>query len=163
MRNTDKYLLVGVVGILILVVVAFVVTSKQPDATYQEEDTPDGVAHNYLMALLERDYARAFGYLSATLPGGPKTMDDFVLQVSDTMSDLRADNRISLSIVSTNIHDDYATVTVAKTVFQGGGLFDSGQYTDQFDVQLHREGEGWKVLDADRYFRWCWKNSYGCK
>jgi hypothetical protein len=71
MKSTDKFLIGIVVGIVLLVVAAFVITLARPEPTYQVEGTPESVAHNYLLALQKEDYQRAYGYLSPTLKGYP--------------------------------------------------------------------------------------------
>ena len=51
MKTTDKILIGIVAGIILLIIVALVVTLSRPEPTYQPEDTPEGIAHNYLLAL----------------------------------------------------------------------------------------------------------------
>ena len=58
---------------------------------------------------------------------------------------------------------DRAVVTVRESRFRGGNLFDSSQSTSTFEMQLRQEDGGWKIVDAEAYFAWCWKNQYGCK
>jgi hypothetical protein len=69
MKNTDKFLLAIVVGVVLLIVVAFAVVFTRPKPAYQSDDTPAGVVHNYLFALQEGNYERAYSYLSPSLDG----------------------------------------------------------------------------------------------
>jgi len=77
MKNTDKFLVGIVVGVVVLVATAFAVALLRPKPTYQLEDTPKGVAHNYLLALQQEDYKRAYGYLSPTIEGYPTSAEAF--------------------------------------------------------------------------------------
>ena len=71
MKSTDKFLISIVIGIMLLVVVAFGIAFLRPEPTYQSEDTPEGVVHNYLMALQREEYYRAYSHLSPVIPGYP--------------------------------------------------------------------------------------------
>ena len=55
MKSTDKVLIAIVAGIILLIIVAFVVALAKPEPTYQAEDTPEGVAYNYLLALQRKN------------------------------------------------------------------------------------------------------------
>ncbi|HOF89582.1 MAG TPA: hypothetical protein PLZ36_15990, partial [Armatimonadota bacterium] len=69
MHTSDKWLIGIVIGAALLVCAAVAVTVLRPKPAYRADDTPAGVTHNYLLALKQRDYARAYGYLSPTLSG----------------------------------------------------------------------------------------------
>ena len=61
----DRFLIGILVGVAVLVVVAVgVFFLRQNDQTYIAEDTPDGVVHNYVLAIQLGDYDRAYGYLA---------------------------------------------------------------------------------------------------
>lgn len=64
MKNTDKMLIAIVIGIVLLVVIALAITLTRPEPTYQAEDNPEGITHNYLLALQKKDYERAYVLLS---------------------------------------------------------------------------------------------------
>ena len=83
MKKTDKLLIGIVAGILLLVLVAFGVALTRPKPAYQAEDKPEGVAFNYLFALQQGDYERAYGYLSPTLKRYPQTVEKFRDQIHD--------------------------------------------------------------------------------
>ena len=61
----DKFLtgiLIGVGALIVLALVLFFTRQDQRD--YLAEDTPEGVAHNYVLAVLNKDYEKAYGYLA---------------------------------------------------------------------------------------------------
>src|SRR3990172_7942266 len=81
MKNSDRILFAIVAGVIVLVVVAFVVAFTRPEPAYQSEDSPEGITHNYLLALQQEDYERAYGYLSSELPHYPRDLDKFIADI----------------------------------------------------------------------------------
>jgi hypothetical protein len=137
MKSTDRFLIGIVVGIILLVVAAFVVTLTRPEPTYQAED----VAHNYLLALQEEDHQRAYGYLSPTLEGYPVSVERFAENVEDSRWRFRLDADTTLAVESVRVTGNRAVVDVRESRFHGE----------------------WKIVDSDYYFARCWKDSKGCK
>jgi hypothetical protein len=164
MKSTDKFLIGIVVGIIVLVGVAFAVALWRPKPTYQPEDTPEGVAHNYLFALQQKDYTRAYGYLSPTLEGYPASAEKFADDLDEYAWQIQNlnDESTTLSVEKADITDDRAVVSVKETHFYQGGLFDSNQYTTTFDVTLRRENGVWKIIASDPYWAPCWDDEKGC-
>ncbi len=165
MKGTDKFLIAIVAGVVILVIVVFALTLLQPNRpSYQPDDTPEGVAHNYLLALQLEEYERAYGYLSPTLPGYPTNLEAFERHVRDNRWSFgHYDDDVSLAVESVDVNNDRAKIVVRKTEFYRGGLLDSGQYSTTFDMTLHRQNGAWKILDSDRYWARCWESSEGCQ
>lgn len=61
----DKFLtgiLIGI-GVLILLALGLFFT-RQDNREYVADTTPEGVVHNYILAVLDKDYAKAYGYLA---------------------------------------------------------------------------------------------------
>ena len=168
MKKTDK-LLVGIVaGILLLVLVAFGVALTRPRPTYQAEDKPEGVAFNYLFALQQGDYERAYGYLSPTIKGYPRTVENFRDQIRDyswNFSGLN-DSSTTLEVDSVDVSGQRADVRIRETQFYEGDLFSSSEHSRIFDMTLRRDGNGkWQIVESDSYWVYCWSdtNRYGCK
>jgi len=165
MKGTDKFLIGIVAGVVVLVGIVLALALLQPNQPgYQADDTPEGAAHNYLLALQLEEYERAYGYLSPTLPGYPANLEAFERHVRNNRWSFGYYNDdVSLAIESVNVTGDRAKIVVRKTEFYRGGLFDSGQYSDTFDMTLRREAGAWKVAGSDRYWADCWESSKGCK
>jgi hypothetical protein len=164
MKSTDKFLVGIVAGIILLVGAVLVVAFLRPNQpAYQPDDTPEGVAHNYLLALQLNEYERAYEYLLPILPGYPDSPDAFERDIEDHPwgFDHDSDN-VSLAIESVEISGDKAQIVVRRTQFYRGGLFDSGQRGSTFDMTLRREASAWKVAESDRYWASCWEWSQGC-
>src|SRR5512134_2099174 len=61
----DRFLTGILVGIAVLVVIALAVFFIRKDTqSYLSEDAPEGVVHNYVLAVLNDDYQKAYGYLA---------------------------------------------------------------------------------------------------
>ncbi len=162
MKATDKILIGIVVGVVLLVVVAFAVTLARPEPTYQDEDAAGGVAFNYLLALDNRDYARAYGYLSPGLPGRPDSVREFEDNIDRYSWRFRQDPETTLSIQSTARSGMRAVVQVQESTFYGGDIFNTGQQFTRFEMDLHLVGGDWVIEDSDNYFAPCWKDDDGC-
>lgn len=163
MKSTDKFLIGIVAAIVLLIIVALAVTLSQPEPTYQAEDTPEGAAHNYLMALNREEYDRAYGYLSPVLSGYPASAVKFAEDVQDYAWSFRLNTDNTLLVESAKITGSQGIVRVRESYFRGGDLFDSSQSTRVFEVELRLEDDEWKIVDSDYYFAWCWKHEEGCK
>lgn len=156
MASTNRLLIGIVVGIVLLVVAAFAVTLFRREPAFQAEDNPEGVAHNYLLALQREDYERAYGYLSSTLEGRPVSVKRFIEDAESYYRSWSATDT-TLAVESAKVTDDGAVVTVRESRFYGGDLFDSSQHTSVFEMELQLEDGEWKIVDSDRYFAWAWK------
>lgn len=165
MKGTDRFLIGIVTAVVVLVVVVLALALLRPNQpTYQPDDTPEGVAHNYLLALQLQEYERAYEYLLPTLPGYPHSLDSFQRDVEKNRWSFGSyDDDVSLAVESTNVSGDRATVVVRRTRFTRGGLFDSGQNSYTFEMTLRQEEGMWKVADSDRYWTDCWTSSRGCQ
>lgn len=164
MKSPDKFLIGIIIGVVVLLAVVFGVILTRPAEEYQAEDTPAGVVHNYLLALQNEDYQRAYGYLSPGLRGYPDSTIEFKRDVERDRWRFRSDSSISLSILSTNIlEDDRAFVEIRETSSYSGNLFSSSQSTMEFEIFLFLEAGEWKIRDADYYFAACWLNYAGCR
>jgi len=158
MKGTDKFLIAIIAGVAILVAVVFALTLLRFNAPqYQVEDTPEGVVHNYLLALELQEYERARSYLSPTLPGYPADADQFDADVDrDSYQFGRYGDDVSLAVESADVRGDKAKVVVRQTVFYREFLFGGGESSSTFDVTLRREGGVWKIATAAMYWSPCW-------
>ena len=61
----DRFLLGILIGIAVLVLLALVVFFLRPDGLqYGPDDTPEGVVHNFVVAIHLQDYQKAYDYLA---------------------------------------------------------------------------------------------------
>lgn len=164
MKSPDKFLIGIIIAVVVLLAVVFGVILSRPAVEYQSEDTPAGVAHNYLLALQDEDYERAYGYLSRELSGYPESTIQFKRDVDRYSWRFRSSSSVSLSVESSDfLRDDHAHVDVRETRFYSGDLFSSSQSTSNFVIELVLIDNEWKIIDADYYFSYCWTYDDGCK
>lgn len=163
MKSTNKILIGIVVGVVLLVIVAFVVTLNKPPQSYQDESTPDGVAHNYLLALQQEDYERAYRYLSPTLAGYPSNLEEFSSDVKQNSWNFRFHRDTSLSITATNVNGQNATVTVRETEYRDLNLFGGGRSVKTFEMTLLPSNGTWQIVSSEYYWWRCWEKDDGCK
>ncbi len=163
MKSSDKFLIAIVGGIVLLVVIALVIVLTKPEPTYLPEDTPEGIAHNYLLALQKEEYERAYSYLSPNLKNYPRTLTAFTREIDDNPWRFRTNTDATLAVRGTEITGDFATAAIYETRFYGGDLFDSGQSSYAFEIELEKIDGEWKIVEAPYYFAWCWTRGDGCK
>jgi len=165
MKKSDKILIWIVGGIVLLVIVAFAIALVKPKPTYMADDSPEGVAFNYLFAIQQGDYDRAYGYLSPGLSGYPHNVDDFVGDTKDYSWEFNnLNSSTALEIVKTDVRGSRADVTMRVTYFREGDLFDSGQSSYTFDVTLRENSSGmWRIVDSNRFWVYCWNYLKGCQ
>lgn len=159
MKSTDKFLIGIVTGILLLVAVALAIALTRPEATYLPEDSPENVTHNYLLALNQENYERAYAYLSPTVKNYPSTIEQFVSDVETDDWFFRKNQNVSLEVESARLTGDLAVVAVNESRFAGNGLFNANQIFNRFEMQLMRENNQWKIVRGDYYFSRQWDDS----
>lgn len=144
----DRFLIGILIGIGVLVVAAIVVFfTGQNQATYLPEDTPDGVVHNYVLAVLNKDYPKAYGYL-ADLANKPSY---------DTFRQAFAVGRIAtgengIKVGAAEVTGDSASVDVTM-LNPSGDPFSSG-FNDVGRAQLVMQNGAWKISSMPAYNIW---------
>ena len=144
----DRFLTGILVGIAVLVVVALVVFFlRQNTQSYISEDAPEGVVHNYVLAVLNNDYEKAYGYLAGldNKPTYEQFRDAFVTGVVNP-------NNSAVDIGNSEIIDDTASVEVAW-IYNPSDPFSTG-YRDVQRALLVREGGAWKLSSMPTYYYW---------
>ncbi len=144
----DRFLTGILIGIALLIVAALVVFfTRQSKGTYVSESTPDGVVHNYVLAVLQRDYQKAYGYL-ADLKDKP-TISQF--RQAFAVGRLNPGDS-GIKIGSSSVIGDDATVQVSM-VYSPGDPFSSG-YNNVGTAQLVRQNGVWKISSMPAYNLW---------
>jgi hypothetical protein len=161
MKSSNKFLIAIVIGAVLLILASIILVLRKPEPTYQAEDSPEGVVHNYFLALQKEDYERAYSYLSDTLPGYPASLSEFT-QTINYYAWHSSIQEITLAIENEKILDSQAVVTVRETRFYNHGWFESSTYYNTIEVDLLKVRDQWKIVNSNRYFMWCWKQKEGC-
>lgn len=144
----DRFLTGILIGIGVLVVIALTVFFARKDTqTYVSEDTPEGVVHNYVVAILNKDYEKAYGYL-ADLEHKP-TLDTFR---QSFLSGNVNPNNAAVDIGGSGISGEEASVEVAM-IYNPSDPFSSG-YRDSQRAILVKQNGAWKISSMPTYYFW---------
>lgn len=145
----DRFLIgiLAAIGVLVIASVA-VFLVRGNDQTYLPEDTPEGVVHNFVLAIQQRDVERVYNYLADK--DYKPTYDD-VRQALLIEQIGNANNGVQ--IVGSEISGDEAVVEV-NIIFAGGGPFQE-TYSNSGTAILTRQNGAWKI-ESMSYPFWSW-------
>ena len=144
----DRFLTGILIGIGVLVIAALAVFFTRRDTqTYVPDDTPEGVVHNYVVAVLEKDYEKAYGYL-ADLEYKPE-YEDFRQAFLNNMVN-PGDSAVDIGEVE--LIDDEAYVEVAL-IYNPSDPFSTG-YRDVQRAILVEQGGAWKLSSMPTFYYW---------
>jgi hypothetical protein len=137
----DKFLAGILIGIGVLIALALILFfTRQDKRDYVADNTPDGVAHNYVLAVINKDYQKAYSYL-ADLKYKP-TYEEF--RQSFFNGNVNSGN-VGAEVGAAEINNDVATVEV--TIYYS--------YSDPFSANAGSPDHASLVLQNG-----AWKLSY---
>jgi len=144
----DRFLTGILVGIGLLVVVALAVFFTRKDSqTYVSDTTPEGVVHNYVLAVLNKDYEKAYSYL-ADLDYKPK-YEDF--RRAFLNGQVNPENQ-AVDIGTSEITGDTATVELSL-IYTSSDPFSTG-YRNMQTADLVKQNGAWKLTLMPQYNFW---------
>jgi hypothetical protein len=144
----DRFLTGILVGIAVLVVIALTVFfTRKNNQSYIAEDSPEGIVHNYVLAVLKKDYKKAYGYL-ADLEHKP-TYDQFR---DAFLKGVVNPGNSALDIGKSEVSGDTAFVEVAM-IYSPSDPFSTG-YRDVQRAILVKQSNGWKLTSMPYYYLW---------
>lgn len=144
----DRFLTGILIGIAVLVVVALAVFFIRRDTqSYISEETPEGVVHNYVLAVLNGDYQKAYGYLAdlENKPTYEEFRDAFVKGVVNP-------NNSAVDVGQSDVNNDTASVEVAM-LYNPSDPFSTGYRDVQRAILVMQEG-AWKISSMPGYYYW---------
>jgi hypothetical protein len=144
----DRFLTGILVGIAVLVVVALAVFFIRKDSqSYVSETAPEGVVHNYVLAVLNGDYKRAYGYLAdlENKPTYEQFWDAFIKGAVNP-------NNSAVDVGQSEINNDTASVEVAM-IYNPSDPFSTGYRDVQRAILVKQEG-AWKISSMPGYYFW---------
>ena len=148
MRLERRRVSPGVVGIAVLVVVALTVFFiRRDDQSYTSEEMPEGVVHNYVLAVLNGDYQKAYEYLADLdhKPTYEQFRDAFIKGVVNP-------NNSAVDVGQSEVNNDTASVEVAM-IYNPSDPFSTG-YRDVQRAILVKQGGAWKLSSMPTYYYW---------
>ena len=144
----DRFLTGILVGIVVLVVVALAVFFIRKDSqSYISEAGPEGVVHNYVLAVLNDDYEKAYGYLAdlENKPTYEQFRDAFIKGMVNP-------NNSAVDVGTSEVNKDTASVEVAM-IYNPSDPFSTG-YRDVQRAILVKQGGAWKLSSMPSYYFW---------
>jgi hypothetical protein len=135
----DKFLTGILIGIGVLILLALgLFFARQDKRVYMADTTPDGVVHNYVLAILNKDYQKAYGYL-ADLKNKP-TYEEFRQSFFNGMVN---SNDTGVDVGSVEINKDEAVVSLS--VYYSNSDPFSSRYASQDRALLVNQNGEWKL------------------
>ena len=144
----DRFLTGILVGIAVLVVVALAVFfTRKGTQAYVSDDAPEGVVHNYVLAVLNKDYNKAYGYLAdlENKPTYEQFRDAFLKGAVNP-------NNSAIDIGKSEINGDTASVEVGM-IYNPSDPF-STEYSDVQHATLINQESAWKLSSMPSYYFW---------
>ncbi len=131
-----QWILIGAAAIAILAVVLFLIRRNAHE--YSDADTPRGVVENYILAVFNKEYDRAYSYLAddADKPEAVKFRQDFLSKQVDP-------GNASLQIGEERIDGGHAYITLT-VVYSRQGLFED-VYRDTQNAELVLQDGRWMI------------------
>ena len=147
----DRFLLAIVGGIAVVVIASlliFFTRSRQVD--YLDDDSPQAVTQNYILAIHRQDYERAYAYLAeGEQKPSYEQFRQFFFNQANTIPNT------SVQIASADVSGDEAQVRLS--VLHGGGGLLSDPYREAAVAVLERDSSGWKLVQMPYpYASWDW-------
>ena len=148
----DRFLLGILVFIALLVAAALTLFfTRNESQTYGAEDTPEGVVRNYALALQNRDFARAYGYLADK--DNKPTLDAFRQAFLNRQLDISG-TAIQIGSVEM-IGSDQAMVEVT-IVYAAIDPFSTGWSSNETALLIEQNG-AWRISSMPYpYWGWDW-------
>ena len=144
----DRFLTGILIGIGVLIIAALAVFFTRNDTQrYVSEDTPEGVTHNYVVAILNKDYEKAYTYLAEldNKPTYEQFRDAFIKGIVNP-------ENAAVDIGGSEITGETATVEVA-IIYNPTDPFSTG-YRDVQRAVLVNQGGAWKLSSMPTYYFW---------
>jgi hypothetical protein len=144
----DRFLAGILIGIAVLVVAALAVFfTRQQQVSYRSEQAPQDVVHNYVLAVMNKDFEKAYGYL-ADLKDKPE-FDEF--RQAFAVGRLTP-GQTGIKIGEADVTGDSASVEVIM-VYTPGDPFSSGS-DNVGSAQLVLQNGAWKISSMPAYNLW---------
>jgi len=149
------YILIGIAALILLALGLFY-TRGDSAMTYGADDSPAGVVHNYVVAVFQKDYARAYSYL-ADKPNKP-TLEQFR---QSFLQNYIGSSNIGVDIGETAFNgSDHAVVTLNIQYGNGSDPFSSG-YRNQEQASLVQQNGAWRIEQMPyNFWSYDWYPSY---
>lgn len=150
MKNDRPLLFILVFIALITLAALILYFLRRQSLMYGPEDTPEGVAHNYVIALQRSEYARAYAYL-ADQPSKPSFIQ-FESAFTNHTLDLSTSG---IQFGASHVDGNQATLDI--TLIQSGGGPFNEPFRNPGTASLILVSGQWKIVSMPySYMNWDW-------
>lgn len=153
MKSSSRFLLgFGItIGILVIVAVALVLSTRGNGVSLLPENTPQGTVQRFLVALQDKDFPKAYSYLSVERNGVKMTYDDWLRSKPPIFQSPESAWKATLG--NTTITGNSATVEVIVDIFRPSGPFEGPVRSQTIFFQLTKAGDSWFITSpAELYW-----------
>jgi len=154
MNSSRRWLIIFaiVISILVIATASLVLLTKGNEVTLLPENTPQGTVQRYLIAVQEKNYQKAYNYLSFDPSQQITTYDDWLRMV---IGEPQISNQPAwkATLGKTTQNGDNATVEVTIDTFQTRGLFENPLRSQQIVFQLSNIDGTW-LITSPTYIYW---------
>ena len=152
--NSRRWLIVFavIIGILTIITVSLVLSTKGNQVALLPEDTPQGIVQRYLIAIQEQNYREAYSYLSFDPLQKITTYDDWLRMVGG-IPQMPYQTTWKATLGKTTQNGDGATVEVSIDTFRPGGPFVDPVRSQLKIFQLAKFGGKW-LITSPTYIYW---------
>jgi hypothetical protein len=153
MDSSRRWLIIFaiVIGILVIATASLVLLTKGNEVALLPEDTPQGIVQRYLIAVQEKDFQKAYNYLSFNPLEKIQTYDDWLRMVI-VVPQISNQPAWKATLGKTAQNGDNAMVEV--TIDTGtGGPFGDLPRSQQIDFQLSKIDGKW-LITSPTYINW---------
>ena len=146
MNSSRRWLIIFavVIVVLILATVLVVLLTKDNEIDLLPEDTPQGIVQRYLIAVQDRDYREAFGFLYFDPSEEIDSYEEWIRKIGAPGI---SDGPTWKAILGETVENgDIATVQVIIETLRPGGPFDNPVRSRERNFQLKRIDGQWSII-----------------
>lgn len=143
MKSSNRLLIIfgSAIGVLVLVAIILVLAMPTHQPALMPEDTPEGTVQRYFIALQNKDYAKAYSFI--TQPEDPKMTYDMWRGRYNRPAE---QNAWKVTIGKAIIIGNDATVDVVIDVFRPQGPLSDPINTNRMSFSLRKAGADWTII-----------------
>jgi len=156
--NSSNRVLVGFgigIAVLVIITIILVFTLGQKSAPLFSENTPEGTVQRYLQAIQDREYTKAYSYITPVptptdYPKGYPPPQSFEYWMQSAQNSANTNWRATLG--QTVISGDTATVGIKVEVFRSQGLFNNPIHSNAVTFSLKKVNNLWLITSPTELY-----------
>jgi hypothetical protein len=140
--KSDKLLVWIVVVIAVLAAAAVTINSFRDEATYINENTPEAVVHDFVLAIQKEEYKKAHGFV----------LSDIKYEEFMEYSVINTNGEYGIIVESSEILDQETAIVRYLVVIESQSFVESSySYTESATLMIEEDGGDWKISQMYPY------------